>query len=163
MLIEFIVRSLRMVAIVETIEVGFVEEILLDLVQLEEEHLVTGYHQNDEKEKQKSWHDQHIKNKQFHIGYLILQYGSKFLKQPGKIRTYQLGPYIVIHIIEGGVVKLKKLNGTPFKGLFILFSSTQSSKRVEKNDEKCEKRKDKINKKKKKTKIHKFMSVFYEN
>ena len=65
----------------------------------------------------KAFHDQHIKNKQFHIGDLVLQYDSNFLKQPGNLRAHRLGPYIVIQIIVGGVVKLKKLDGTPFKGL----------------------------------------------
>ena len=56
MLMEYSVCSLRIVVIIDMVEVGFVEEILLDLVQLEEEHLVACYHHNDEKERQKSWH-----------------------------------------------------------------------------------------------------------
>ena len=63
------------------------------------------------------WHNQHIKYKQFHIGDLVLLYDSKFLKHHGKIQTLWMEPYVVIHITEGGVFQLQKLNGTPFKGL----------------------------------------------
>ena len=94
-----------------------VEEILLQLVQLEEDHFVIVYHHHVDKERHKSWHDCRIKFKQFQIRDLVLLYDYKFLKHPGKFRTHWLGPYVVIHITKGGAVQLQKLDGTPFKGL----------------------------------------------
>ena len=65
---EYIVPSLRIVVITEMIDVDAIEDRLLQLVQLEEECFITGFHQNIEKQRQKVWHDQHIKNKEFQIG-----------------------------------------------------------------------------------------------
>ena len=53
--------------ITKMIDVGVVEERLLQLVHLEEECFVVGYHQNVENQRQKVWHDRHIKNKQFQV------------------------------------------------------------------------------------------------
>ena len=47
---EYIVPNLRIVAIIEMIDVGAVEERLLQLIQLEEEHFVAIYHQKIGKE-----------------------------------------------------------------------------------------------------------------
>ena len=46
---EYIVHMIMIVVITEIIDVGVVEERLLQLVRLEEEHFVAGYHQNIEK------------------------------------------------------------------------------------------------------------------
>ena len=46
---DYILQSPRIVMITEIINVGTVKEILLQLVQLEEERFVLGYHQNVEK------------------------------------------------------------------------------------------------------------------
>ena len=46
-------------------DVGAVEEIFSQLIHLEEDCFVTACHTNIEKERQKSWHDHHIKNKKF--------------------------------------------------------------------------------------------------
>ena len=50
---EYIVSSLRIASITEMIDVGVVEEILSQLIQLEEDHFIARYHQNIEKERQK--------------------------------------------------------------------------------------------------------------
>ena len=44
-------------------------------------------------------------------------YDNKFFKHPGKIKTHWLGPYIVMHITNGGAMQLHNLDGTPIKGL----------------------------------------------
>ena len=114
---EYIVPNLRIVAITAINNVGVVNKILSQLLQLEEERFVIGYHQNIEKVRKNSWHDRKIKNKKFLVRELVLLYGNKFLKHPGKIRTHWLVPYIVIQLTEGGAMHLQKLDGTPFKGL----------------------------------------------
>ena len=55
--LEYIVPSLRITAITEMIDIGAVEEILLQLVQLEEDRFIVGYYQNFKKTQQKSWND----------------------------------------------------------------------------------------------------------
>ena len=79
---------------------------------MEEEHFIIGFHKNVKKQRKKVWHDRHIKKKQFSIGGLVLMYDSKFFKHPGNLKTHWLGPYLVKEIIDEGVVKLEKLDGT---------------------------------------------------
>ena len=62
---EYILLILRVVAITEMTYVDVVEDRVLQLIHLEEEHFVAGFHQNVENKRQKVWHDKHIKNKQF--------------------------------------------------------------------------------------------------
>ena len=64
-------------------DVDAVEEILLQLIHLEEENFNAGFHQNVEKQRQKAWHDRHIKNKQFIVGVLVLMYENKVFKHQG--------------------------------------------------------------------------------
>ena len=64
---EYIVLSLRIVALTEMTDVDVVEGILSQLIQMEEERFVTGFHQNIENQRQKAWHDCHIKNKHFKV------------------------------------------------------------------------------------------------
>jgi hypothetical protein len=63
---------------------GAVEERLSQLVQLEEDRFVAGFHQQVQKEREKAWHDRHIKQKKFQVGDLVLLYDSKFMQHPGK-------------------------------------------------------------------------------
>ena len=87
------------------------EEHLAQLMQLEEDCFVTVFHQHVEKDRYKSWHDQHIKNIHFQQAELVLLYDSKFSKHLGKLQMHWMGPYIIIFIIEGGVVQLQYLDG----------------------------------------------------
>jgi hypothetical protein len=61
MLMEFIVPSMRIVALIELINSSALEIILLDLVELEEDWFVTVLHQQIHKTHTKAWHDKHIK------------------------------------------------------------------------------------------------------
>ena len=47
---EYIVPKLRIVVITQMTDVGAIKEILSQLIELEEEHFVAGYHKNIEKE-----------------------------------------------------------------------------------------------------------------
>ena len=114
---EYIVPSLRVATLTEMIDVDTVEETLLQLIHLEEEQLIVGFHQNVEKQRQKVWHDRHIKSTQFSIGGLVIMYDNKFFKHPGNIGTHWLGPYVVKEITDEGVVNLEKLDGMEVKKL----------------------------------------------
>ena len=50
---EYIVPSLRVATIIEMTDVDDVEEILLQLIHLEQEHFIARFHQNVEKQRQK--------------------------------------------------------------------------------------------------------------
>lgn len=80
------------------------KEILLNLVGLEEEHFIAGFHQQVQKHGEKAWHDRHIKHKTFKEGDLVLLYDREFAKLPGKFRMHWLGPYQVKYVTNGGVM-----------------------------------------------------------
>jgi hypothetical protein len=52
---------------------------------MEEDRILVGFHQEVQKERDKAWHDRHIKRKTFKEGDLVLMYDSKSLQHPGKI------------------------------------------------------------------------------
>jgi hypothetical protein len=79
---------------------------------MEEDQILEGFHQQVQKERDKSWHEKNIKNKTFKEGDLVLMYDNKSIQHPGKLRLHWLGPYEVNTIIDGGVVQLKGLGGT---------------------------------------------------
>ena len=113
---EYIVPSLRVVAIIGMIDVDVVEDILLQLVHLEEEHFVLRFHNNIKKQRKKVWHDRHIKSKHFEFRGLVLMYENNFFKHLGKMKTHWLGPYVVKEITDIGAVKLENLNATVVRG-----------------------------------------------
>jgi len=55
-----------------------------------------------QKEREKHYHDRHIKNKAFKQGDLVLVYDNKFMKHLGKFMTHWLGPYEIAYVTEGG-------------------------------------------------------------
>ena len=68
-------------------------ERLAQLLALEEDRFIAGFHQKVQKAREKAWHDRHVKNKIFQIGDLVLLYDSKFVKFLGKFKMHWLGPY----------------------------------------------------------------------
>ena len=92
---EYVVPSLRVVTITRIRYFDVVEERLLQLIHLEEEHFIARFHQHVEKQRKKVWHDRHIKNKKFSVEGLVLMYNNNFFKHPGKLKTHWLGPYVV--------------------------------------------------------------------
>jgi hypothetical protein len=84
---------------------------------MEEEWILEGFHQQVQKERDKSWHDRHIKKKTFKEGDLVLMYDSKSLQHPRKLRMHWLGPYYVKSVTDGGIVQLRDLSGTELRGM----------------------------------------------
>jgi hypothetical protein len=84
---------------------------------LEEDRFIVGFHRQVQKEREKAYHDRHIKKKEFKQGDLVLVYDNKFIKHFGKFRTHWLGPYQIAYVIEGGVSQFKTLNGEWKEGL----------------------------------------------
>jgi hypothetical protein len=56
-------------------------------MELEEEIILVGFHQEVHKEKEKSWNDRHIKKKIFKEGDLVLIY-DMYLHHPGKFKKH---------------------------------------------------------------------------
>jgi transposase InsO family protein len=84
---EYLVPSLRIVAFTDMDDTGTIHERLSQLAKLEEDRFVAGFHQQIQKEREKAYHDRHIKKKIFRQADLVLLYDSKFIKHPGKFRT----------------------------------------------------------------------------
>jgi hypothetical protein len=98
-------------------EEGVAPERLDQLMELEEENFLVGFHEKVQKAKGKSWHDRHIKNKIFKEGYLVLLYDNKYLQHPGKFEIHWLGPYQLEAITNGADMQLKDLAGKNLRGL----------------------------------------------
>ena len=111
MSMEYIVPSLCIVVVTCMDDSKVLEEHIVQLIQLEEDRFIVGFHQQVAKDQQKVWHDCHIKKKQFAEGDLVLLYDSKFLKHPGKLQMHWLGPFLIFSITSGGAVQLQQLDG----------------------------------------------------
>jgi hypothetical protein len=48
-------------------------------MEMEEDRILAGFHQEVQKAMDKSWHDRHIKRKIFKEGDLVLVYDSKLI------------------------------------------------------------------------------------
>jgi hypothetical protein len=113
----YLVPSLRIVEFIDMDDTRTIHERLAQLVELEEDIFIAGFHQQIQKEREKASHDRHIKNKIFRQVDLVLLYGSKFIKHPGNFRMHWLRPYDIVYVIEGGVAQLKTLKGDWKEGL----------------------------------------------
>jgi hypothetical protein len=100
---EYLVPSLRIVAFTSMDNTGIVQDKLTQLIELEEDKFISGFHQQVQKEREKAYHDRHIKRKAFNQGYLVLIYDNKFMNHPGNFKTHWLGPFEVAYVTEGGV------------------------------------------------------------
>lgn len=108
---EYIVPSLRIAVVTDMANPDIIKERMSHILSLQEDKFVEGFHQRVQKAREEASHDRHIKKKTFKEGYLVLTYDSEFVKFLGKFKTHWLGPYIIKHISDGGVVHLAKLNG----------------------------------------------------
>jgi hypothetical protein len=111
---EYVVPSLKIIALTEMTDVETVNVRLLHLLGIEEDCFIAGFHQQVQKTREKAWHDRHIKNKSFKVGDLVLLYDNKFAKFPGKFSIHWLGPYEVKNVANAGAVQIAKLNGEVF-------------------------------------------------
>ena len=58
--IEYIVPSIRILAFTNMVEPNIMEECLVKLVAMEKDWLISQFHQQVQKDHEKSSHDQHI-------------------------------------------------------------------------------------------------------
>lgn len=81
---EYIIPSLHIIAFTGMADCRTLEEWIAQLKEIEEDRFLAGFHQQVQKEHEKSWHDRHIKLRTFKVNDLFLLYDSKFAKFPGK-------------------------------------------------------------------------------
>ena len=84
--------------------------------ELDEALFLAEFHQKIQKDRQKAWHDHHIKHKILQVGGKVILYESRFQKFPGKLQMHWLGPYFVIEIRDSGAVRLAQLDDTVLPG-----------------------------------------------
>ena len=113
---EFIVQTLLIATSLKFSEEASLQERLHELQELDEACFLAEFHQKVQKDRQKAWHDHHIKHKIFQVGGKVLLYDSQFQKFPGKLQMHWLGPYFVIEIRDSGAVRLAQLDGTVLPG-----------------------------------------------
>lgn len=101
---EYIIPSLQIMAMIGMEDHAALEEWLVQLEELEEERFLVGFHQWVQKQWEKAWHDCHIKVHTFKENDLVLLYGNKFEKFPGKLQMHWLGPYVVKEVTDAGAV-----------------------------------------------------------
>jgi hypothetical protein len=56
-----------------------IEERLAQLVHIEEDRFIAGFHQQVQKSREKAWHDHHIKPKKFQVNDMVLLYDNKYM------------------------------------------------------------------------------------
>jgi hypothetical protein len=102
--LELLVTSLHVAAITQMTERGVVQERLNQLLTMEEDQILAGFHQHVQKAIDKAWRNRHIKKKTFKEGDLVLMYDNKSFQHPRKLIMHWLGLYEVKSITDGGVV-----------------------------------------------------------
>jgi predicted RNase H-like nuclease (RuvC/YqgF family) len=95
--LEFLVPSLRVAVITNMKERGAIKERLNQLMEMEDDMILEGFHQEVQKARDKSWHERHTKRNIFKEGDLVLLYDSKF-------GIHWLVSYEVNTIMNGGFV-----------------------------------------------------------
>jgi hypothetical protein len=80
--LEYLIPSLFIAAITNMKKRGTTQERLSQLMELEEDKIMVGFHEDVQKEKDKSWHDRHIKKKCFKEGDQVLLYERKIFTRP---------------------------------------------------------------------------------
>jgi hypothetical protein len=102
--LEVLVPSLRISAITQMIERDAIKERLNQLLAMEEDRILVGFHKKVQKARDKAWHDRHIKKKTFKEGHLVFLYDNKSFQHPGKLSMHWLGPYEVKYVKDSGAV-----------------------------------------------------------
>jgi hypothetical protein len=85
---EYLVPRLRIATFTDMDDTSVVQERLAQLVKLEEDRFIAGFHQQVQKEREKAYHDRRIRKKAFKKGDIVLVYENKFTKHPRKFRTH---------------------------------------------------------------------------
>jgi len=77
--LEYLIPSLRIAAITNMTERGKTQEILAQLMELEEDKIMSDFHKEVQKAKDKAWNQKNINKKKFKEGYVVRLYDKKYL------------------------------------------------------------------------------------
>jgi hypothetical protein len=86
--LEFLVPIQCVAAITNMTKRGTIQERLSQLMELEEDIILAGFHQEVQKERGKACHGRHIKKNIFKEGDLVIFYKIKYLQHSGKFRMH---------------------------------------------------------------------------
>jgi len=81
--LEYLIPSLCIAYITDMTERDGTSKILVQLMELEQDRIIVGFHQEVKKAKDKAWHDRHIKKNNFKEGDLVLLYDSNICNTQG--------------------------------------------------------------------------------
>jgi hypothetical protein len=73
---EYLVPSLRIETFTGMDDTDVVQDKITQLIELEEDRFIAGFHQQVQKEREKAYHDRHIKKKAVKQGDLVLLYDN---------------------------------------------------------------------------------------
>lgn len=76
--------SLWIATLTDMVDREAMEECVTQLMKLEEDQFLAGFHQEVKKEKKKAWHGRHINKHTFQVNDFFLLYDNKFTKFLGK-------------------------------------------------------------------------------
>ena len=114
--IEFKIKNLR-TTIEENLDLTKAQKNRLNqLNELYKKHTVVVHHTTLIQQQCSKWHEQFIKKKEFHEGYLNFLYDSRFKRDfKGMLHTRWPGPYIINKVFDNGTICLTTIdeNQTP--------------------------------------------------
>jgi hypothetical protein len=90
---------------------------LYQLIKLEEDRIIDGFHQELQKAKDNAWNDRYIKKNKFKKGGMVLLYDNKYLQHLGKFKMHWLEIYEINNVTNGGVVQLHDLMRKEIHGM----------------------------------------------
>jgi len=108
--IEFEHNTLRVAAQLDLDLSHAQRERLLQLNGLDEQRMKALLHSEVVQLQRKIWHDQHLNEKQFQLGYWALLYDSRYKDFKGKLRTRWLGPYTVEKCNDNGSILIRTID-----------------------------------------------------
>ena len=91
--------------------------LLTELVKLDEIRMFALQSLEAMQQRRKTWHDRHIKIRQFKKDDQVLVYDSCYYKFLGKLQTRWLGPFKVLEVFDNGSLTIQDLEDTitPFR------------------------------------------------
>ena len=79
----------------------------MKLELLDEERQLAYHNTHVAQQKRKSFYDSKLRQKELHVGDLVIFYDSRFFKFPGKLQMHWIGPYEVVDINSNGSAQLQ--------------------------------------------------------
>ncbi|XP_059067475.1 uncharacterized protein LOC131858295 [Cryptomeria japonica] len=113
--VEFIVPSLWIAIENRLGDMESLRKRLYTLGKLDERRMMAQWATEAAQQRQKFWHDKHLRRMKFRPSQWVLKYNGRNEIKPGKFKVRWLGPYKVQEVEENGAIKLSTLDNQPIK------------------------------------------------